>query len=58
MCGCGWIKAVRGCLDPTILDDNCRGQAIAQGTPKRYTRLRNLRYSDLSPTVKVKTYRD
>jgi hypothetical protein len=24
MCRCGWIKWVRGCLDPIILDDNCQ----------------------------------
>ena len=51
MCGCGWIKAVRGCLDSTILDDNCREQAITQVTPKRHTQLRNLRYSDVTPAI-------
>jgi hypothetical protein len=30
---------------------NWRNQAISQATPKRYTRLRNLRYGDLSPAM-------
>jgi hypothetical protein len=30
---------------------NWRNQAISQATPKRYTRLRNLRYGDITPVT-------